>query len=131
MTTSTNPTDDIIELTEIVEEGIPLNTKFEDFAMDKAVDAKSLDQELDDLLRESEPKSEAMQITDDEIELDILFEEPSSAMAQPEPPTAAVKTAPADPGMDMSDIDDLFDSLGIGEKETGDTALDIILDGDI
>ncbi len=131
MTTSTNPTDDIIELTEIVEEGIPLNTKFEDFAMDKAVDAKSLDQELDDLLRETEPKPEAIQITDDEIELDILFDEPAPATAQPQPPVAAAKTAPTGPGMDMSDIDDLFDSLGIGEKESGDTALDIILDGDI
>ena len=131
MTTSTNPTDDIIELTEIVEEGIPLNTKFEDFAMDKAVDAQSLDQELDDLLRETGPKPEAMQITDDEIELDILFDEPTPAAAKPQPPVAEVTAPPADAGMDMSDIDDLFDSLGIGEKENGDTALDIILDGDI
>lgn len=123
MTTSTNPADDIIELTEIVEEGIPLNTKFEDFAMDKAVDAKSLDKELDDLLRETEPQSGAKEITDDEIDLDILFDEPA--------PAAEAKTPQADAGMDMSDIDNLFDSLGIGEKEDGETALDIILDGDI
>ncbi len=123
MTTSTNPADDIIELTEIVEEGIPLNTKFEDFAMDKAVDAKSLDKELDDLLREPEPRSGATEVTDDEIDLDILFDEPA--------PAAEAKTPQADAGMDMSDIDNLFDSLGIGEKEDGETALDIILDGDI
>ncbi len=123
MTTSTNPADDIIELTEIVEEGIPLNTKFEDFAMDKAVDAKSLDKELDDLLREPEPRSGVTEVTDDEIDLDILFDEPA--------PAAEAKTPQADAGMDMSDIDNLFDSLGIGEKEDGETALDIILDGDI
>lgn len=129
MTTSTNPTDDIIELTEIVEEGIPLDTKFEDFAMDKAVDAKSLDQELDDLLRENEPQPAATQKTEDEIDLDILFDETSPAPAPPQ--AAEAKTPPANAGMDMSDIDDLFDSLGIGEKEEGDTALDIILDGDL
>ena len=129
MTTSTNPTDDIIELTEIVEEGIPLDTKFEDFAMDKAVDAKSLDQELDDLLRENEPQPAATQKTEDEIDLDILFDESSPAPAPPQ--AAEAKTPPANAGMDMSDIDDLFDSLGIGEKEEEDTALDIILDGDL
>lgn len=131
MTTSTNPADDIIELTEIVEEGIPLNTRFEDFAMDKAVDAKSLDKELDDLLRETEPQSEAPEITDDEIDLDILFDEPAPDDAQPRPPVAEAKAPRTDAGMDMSDIDNLFDSLGIGEKEDGETALDIILDGDI
>jgi hypothetical protein len=127
MTTSTSPTDDIIELTEIVEEGLPLDKRFEDFAMDKAVDAKSLDQELDDLLRENEPQPASTQKIEDEIDLDILFEEPAPAPAQPQ----AAKAPAAEAGMDMSDIDDLFDSLGIGEKEDGDTALDIILDGDI
>ena len=127
MTVSTNPTDDIIELTEIVEEGIPLDKAFEDFAMDKAVDSKSLDRELDDLLRDAEPRAEAAPQPAEEIDLDILFDEPAPAAPRPEP--APAKTPAA--GIDMSDLDDLFDSLGLGEKEDGDTALDIILDGDI
>jgi len=131
MTASTNPTEEIIELTEIVEEGIPLDKKFEDFAMDKAVDAKSLDQELDDLLRDADPQSKPVRAADDEIDLDILFEEPVAAAAQPQPPTAIAKMQAPDPGMDISDLDDLFDSLGIGENDTEDTALDIILDGDM
>lgn len=131
MTTSTNPTDDIIELTEIVEEGIPLDKKFEDFAMDKAVDAKSLDQELDDLLRDADPQSKpAAREAGDEIDLDILFEEPVAA-APKQPTPAPAKPQAADPGMDISDLDDLFDSLGIGEDDKQDTALDIILDGDL
>jgi hypothetical protein len=131
MTTSTNQTDDIIELTEIVEEGISLDKKFEDFAMDKAVDAKSLDQELDDLLRDADTQPKpAAQATDDEIDLDILFEEPVAAAAQPQPSAASATTQAPDQSMDISDLDDLFDSLGIGENEQHDTSLDIILDGD-
>jgi siroheme synthase (precorrin-2 oxidase/ferrochelatase) len=132
MTTSTNQTDDIIELTEIVEEGISLDKKFEDFAMDKAVDAKSLDQELDDLLRDADTQSKpAAPAADDEIDLDILFEEPVVATAaRPQPSTASAATQTPDQSMDISDLDDLFDSLGIGENEEHDTALDIILDGD-
>jgi hypothetical protein len=129
MTASNNPTDDIIELTEIVEEGIPLDKTFEDFAMDKAVDSKSLDEELDDLLRDAEPQPKTPSKAEDEIDLDILFDEPAPAAPQPEPASAKAQ-APA-PGMDMADLDDLFDSLGLGEKDDGDTALDIILDGDI
>jgi hypothetical protein len=129
MTASTNPTDDIIELTEIVEEGIPLDKTFEDFSMDKAVDAKSLDQELDDLLRDAEPQPKAPPQVEDEIDLDILFDEPAPAASQAE--SSSGKTQASAPGMDMSDLDDLFDSLGIGDNEDGDTALDIILDEDI
>ncbi|WP_143077830.1 hypothetical protein [Desulfomicrobium norvegicum] len=131
MTTSTNPTDDIIELTEIVEEGIALDKKFEDFAMDKAVDAKSLDKELDDLLRDAEPQSAPAEATGDEIDLDILFDEPAPTPARPQAPAAPAKTQTPDPGMDISDLDDLFDSLGIGDNDNDDTALDIILDGDM
>jgi hypothetical protein len=129
MTASTNPTDDIIELTEIVEEGIPLDKTFEDFSMDKAVDSKSLDQELDDLLRDADPQPKAPPKVEDEIDLDILFDEPAPAASQPEPPPG--RTQASAPGMDMSDLDDLFDSLGIGDNADGDTALDIILDEDI
>jgi len=131
MTTSTNPTDDIIELTEIVEEGISLDKKFEDFAMDKAIDAKSLDQELDDLLRDADPQSKPVRKGDDEIDMDILFEEPLAAAAQPQPPATSATPQAPDQSMDISDLDDLFDSLGIGENEEHDTSLDIILDGDM
>jgi hypothetical protein len=129
MTASTNPMDDIIELTEIVEEGIPLNKTFEDFSMDKAVDSKSLDQELDDLLRDAEPQPKAPPKVEDEIDLDILFDEPAPAAPQSEPSPG--KAQASAPGMDMADLDDLFDSLGLGEHDAGDTALDIILDEDI
>jgi len=128
MTASNNPTDDIIELTEIVEEGIPLDKAFEDFAMDKAVDSKSLDRELDDLLRDAEPQPKAPPMVDEGLELDILFDEPATAAPLSE---AAPAKAQPSAGIDMSDLDDLFDSLGLGDKEDGNTALDIILDGDI
>lgn len=130
MTTSTNPTDDIIELTEIVEEGIPLDKKFEDFAMDKAIDAQSLDKELDDLLRDPEPQSASDEETGEEIDLDILFDEPAPAKVQAQPVVAPAAAQAPDQSMDISDLDDLFDSLGIGGNDDEDTALDIILDGD-
>ncbi len=131
MTASNNPTDDIIELTEIVEEGTPVDRTFEDFALDKAVDSESLDKELDDLLSDAKPQAKAdpKAQPEDEIELDILFDE--SAPAAPPAEPAPVKDQASGPGLDMDDLDDLFDSLGLGEKEEGDTALDIILDGDI
>ena len=130
MTTSTNLTDDIIELTDIVEEGLPLDKSFEDFATDKAVDAKTLDQELDDLLRDAESKPKPVQKTGDEIELDILFDEPKDA--RPKVQSSAQPSVQSfGPEVDMSDLDDLFDSLHIGDKDVAeDTALDVILDGD-
>jgi hypothetical protein len=130
MTTSTNPTDDIIELTDIVEEGLPLDKSFEDFATDKAVDAKTLDQELDDLLRDAESKPKPVQKTEDEIDLDILFDEPKDARPKVQS-SAQLNVGSFNPEVDMSDLDDLFDSLHIGEKDAEeDTALDVILDGD-
>ena len=130
MTTSTNPTDDIIELTDIVEEGLPLDKSFEDFATDKAVDATTLDQELDDLLRDAESKPKPVQNTVDEVELDILFDEPKDA--RPKVQSSAQPSVQSfGPEVDMSDLDDLFDSLHIGDKDAQeDTALDVILDGD-
>lgn len=129
MTQSTNPTDDIIELTEIVEEGIPLDQTFEDFAMDKAVDSKSLDQELDDLLRDAGPQPKIRPKAEDDIDLDILFDEPALAASQPETPAA--KPLSSAPGVDMAGLDDLFDSLGLGENDNGETALDMIIDAEI
>ena len=130
MTTSTNPTDDIIELTDIVEEGLPLDKSFEDFATDKAVDATTLDQELDDLLRDAESKPKPVQNTVDEVELDILFDEPKDA--RPKVQSSAQPSVQSfGPEVDMSDLDDLFDSLHIGDQDVQeDTALDVILDGD-
>jgi len=130
MTTSTNPTDDIIELTDIVEEGLPLDKSFEDFATDKAVDATTLDQELDDLLRDAESKPKPVQNTVDEVELDILFDEPKDA--RPKVQSSAQPSVQSfGPEVDMSDLDDLFDSLHIGDKDAQeDTALDVILHGD-
>lgn len=130
MTTSTNPTDDIIELTDIVEDGLPLDKSFEDFATDKAVDAKTLDQELDDLLRDAESKPKPVQKSEDEIDLDILFDEPKDARPKVQS-SSQLNVGSLSPEVDMSDLDDLFDSLHIGEKDAEeDTALDVILDGD-
>jgi hypothetical protein len=47
MTTPKAPLEDIIELTEVVEEGIALDPKSDDFPKDKPVGAKSLDLELE------------------------------------------------------------------------------------
>lgn len=135
MTTTNGPTDDItlltediIELTDIVEEGAAPQKGFEDFAMDMAVDAKNLDQELDELLRDAEPAARA-DAGDDEIDLDILFAEAREIPAETNIP-AQGGAKPAAPEMDLSDLDDLFDSLRIGEPDEDRTALDIILDGD-
>jgi uncharacterized coiled-coil protein SlyX len=133
MTTTNGPTDDItlltediIELTDIVEEAAAPQKGFEDFAMDTAVDARSLDQELDELLRDVEPAAKP-DAGDDEIDLDILFAEAKEIPAETPAPARAKASAPE---MDLSDLDDLFDSLRIGEPDEDRTALDIILDGD-
>ena len=128
MNTQIDPADDIIELTDIVEEGTPADEEL-DFAMDKAVDAGSLDRELDDLLRDegSAPKPEPD--SDPIMELDDLFEEPQPAQAQPvqsqpAPAEAAAALTPAD---DLSDLDDLFDSLQMDDKDEEPSSLDLIL----
>ena len=135
MTTTNGPTDDItlltddiIELTDIVEEGAAPLKGFEDFAMDKAVDARNLDQELDELLRDMEPAAKP-DSNDDEADLDILFAEVREIPAEAKTPAPA-GAKPTAPEMDLSDLDDLFDSLRIGEPDEGHTALDIILDDD-
>ncbi len=135
MTTTNGPTDDItlltediIELTDIVEEGAAPQKGFEDFAMNMAVDARSLDQELDELLRDVEPAARA-DASDDEIDLDNLFAEATEIPAEAKTPAPA-GAKPTVPEMDLSDLDDLFDSLRIGEPDEDRTALDIILDGD-
>ena len=119
-----DPADDIIELTDIVEEGAPADQDFEDFAMDKAVDVKSLDQELDDLLRDegSAPKPGPKDGLD--MDFDTLFEEDSDV--QPAQ-AAAPSKAPVSQASDISDLDDLFESLQLGDQ-VEDTSLDVLLD---
>jgi hypothetical protein len=109
MNTQHDPTDDVIELTDIIEEGDPENTDFDDFAMDGAVDAESLDKELDALLREDLPAA-AHSVTD----------------AKPDTEAPASATEPRQ--NDLSDLDDLFDSLQLDDGDDGFSSLDMLLD---
>ena len=111
MNTQHDPMDDVIELTDIVEEGSPADTDFDDFAMDRAVDAESLDRELDDLLRE-EPPAPADSLTDD------------TALT---PPPQEPVSAPESQQDDLSDLDDLFDSLQLDDNDDL-SSLDMFLD---
>ena len=114
------PNDDIIELTDIVEEGIALDTQFDDLPMEKAIDAKSLDQELDDLLNEATPAAAA--IADDD--LNLLTETLAGQDSQKGQKTQSASS------VDLSDLDDLFDALGAEPDRNEATALDALLDGD-
>lgn len=129
MTTSTTPPDDIIELTDIVAEGTPLDQDFANFDMDKAVDAKSLDQELDDLLRETGLSATPAATEEPGIDFDAVFDETSDV-----PPTAEFVSPsakkPSSSGADLSDLDDLFESLDMAQSPEDQTSLDLILDGD-
>lgn len=109
MTTSTPFADDIIELTDIVEEGHPLDTSLADFAMNKAVDASSLDQELDALLREADIPSPA-RADEPEIDFDAVFRDSADHPAPLAPATSAAPKA-STPDVDLTDLDTLFDSL--------------------
>lgn len=66
MTARTTPDDDIIELTDIVEEGI-IELDFDEFPLEKAVDTKSLDEELDALLRDASTSPKPGAVNDDEV----------------------------------------------------------------
>ncbi|NLW82608.1 MAG: hypothetical protein GXY42_13205 [Desulfovibrionales bacterium] len=130
MTSSANPADNIIELTDIVEEGVPLDPGFDDFPVNTAVDARSLDQELDDLLRDADliPKKGK---SGEEIILDL-----DSMLAEPVtmPPVrdsdALTEPASAQLQTDISDLDDLFESLQAGSEPELETTLDTFLTGD-
>jgi hypothetical protein len=123
MTTSATPPDDIIELTDIVAEGTPLDQDFANFAMDRAVDAKSLDQELDDLLREPGLSATPIKPEEPGIDFDAIFDE--TADVPPADPSARKGDA-----VDLSDLDDLFESLDMAQESEDRTSLDLILDGD-
>ena len=115
MNTQYDPMDDVIELTDIVEEGSPADTDFDDFAMDRAVDAESLDKELDDLLREEPPAPE-----------DSLMD--SAAVTQVTQPTQEPISTPEPQLNDLSDLDDLFDSLQLDDNDDDLSSLDMLLD---
>jgi hypothetical protein len=114
MNTPHDPTDDILELTDIVEEGAPGDTGL-DFAMDRAVDARSLDEELDDLLRDADASLKAA---------------PPQPQAPPfvRPPQADPVPAAGtqSPQADLSDLDDLFGPLH--DDAEPQTTLDMLLD---
>ena len=115
MNTQYDPMDDVIELTDIVEEGSPADTDFDDFAMDRAVDAESLDKELDDLLREEPPAPE-----------DSLMD--AAAVTQVTQPTQEPISTPEPQLNDLSDLDDLFDSLQLDDNDDDLSSLDMLLD---
>lgn len=119
MTTRDTAPDDIIELTEIVEDGLPLTTDFDDFPMDKAVDASSLDQELDALLRETEIPEQTVPGSAAGVDFDQLFTETQALAAQPSP----------DGAVDLSDFDEIFESLQ-ESAPTAPSALDALLEAD-
>lgn len=120
MNTPHDPTDDIIELTEIVEEGTPAGAGL-DFAMDKAVDARSLDAELDDLLRDT--GSALKRGPGEQPGMD--FPSLSDGIPDMSPQSAP---AAAGPQAGLTDLDDLFDSLQLDDTDEVQTSLDMLLD---
>lgn len=128
MTTTTPPLDDIIELTDVVEEGIPLDADFDDFPMEQAIDTKSLDQELDDLLRDASSSPKTAQKDSGALDFEAMY---TAAQDVPSKPAAQAPQPPSmDTGLDFADLDDLFDSLHNGAVNDEQTALDDMLDGD-
>lgn len=123
MTTPKAPLEDIIELTEVVEEGIALDPKSDDFPKDKPVGAKSLDLEL---------------------ELDeILFQHTTSTTTPVSPrtptsgtPTIEQTTSPTWVDLeeeiltDDLDLDDVFQALQLDADVPLDSssALDLLLE---
>ncbi|GAB1409083.1 hypothetical protein MASR1M90_02370 [Desulfovibrionales bacterium] len=135
MTTSHQPVDeidDIIELTDIIEEGtLPAPHAA---SPEKAVDAKSLDDELDALLSNAAP----LEIRDDDItdDLDTLFATDTNKSSPA--PLSSHDISPADSaqpasgsGVDLSELDELFDALKTSSEDIAeDNALDALLLGD-
>ncbi|WP_028576226.1 hypothetical protein [Desulfomicrobium escambiense] len=120
MNTPHNPTDDILELTDIVEEGAPEAPGL-DFAMDRAVDARSLDEELDNLLRDTDSTLKAVHAGETDIPFDTLPAESRQAGV-----TRAAQSA--SPQADLSDLDDLFGSLQLDDANSTQDSLDMLLD---
>ncbi|KAF5052788.1 hypothetical protein DSECCO2_405120 [anaerobic digester metagenome] len=120
MNTPHDPTDDILELTDIVEEGTPEAPDL-DFAMDRAVDARSLDEELDNLLRDTDSTLKGVHAGETGTSFDTLLAESRQA-----PPRPAAQTAP--PQEDLSDLDDLFGAIQLDDANDTQNSLDMLLD---
>jgi uncharacterized coiled-coil protein SlyX len=123
MNTRHDTADDIIDLTDIVEEGTPADSNL-DFAMDEAVDASSLDKELDDLLQGGVSATTASAGDEPGMDLGGLFDEDLDSQPTPAPETPKSIAAPVG---DLSDLDDLFDSLHAGPEDEGPSSLDLLL----
>lgn len=117
MNTPHDPTDDILELTDIVEEGDPGDTGL-DFAMDTAVDARSLDEELDDLLRDTDATPKAAPRAETAKAPVTPFPQDS----QDKPQASGQDSLQAD----LSDLDDLLGSLH--DDAEPQTSLDMLLE---
>jgi len=120
MNTPLDPTDDILELTDIVEEGTPEAPNL-DFAMDRAVDARSLDEELDNLLRDTDPTLKDVRADEKGTNFDTLLAESRQV-----PPRPAAQ--PASPQADLSDLDDLFGAIHLDDANETQNSLDMLLD---
>lgn len=120
MNTPHDPTDDILELTDIVEEGTPEAPDL-DFAMDRAVDARSLDEELDNLLRDTDSTLKGVHTDETGTGFDTLL-----AGNRQAPPRPAAQ--PAAPQADLSDLDDLFGAVQLDDANDTQDSLDMLLD---
>ncbi len=128
MTERTNSADDIIELTDIVEEASS-QPDFDDFPMEKAIDAKSLDDELDALLNDTTLDQQGDTGRDTGgLDFESLFKEAEQAPTKPSAPTATAAEHAL--GADLSDLDDLFEALQTSPESDSQNALDAMLAGD-
>ncbi|NLY42104.1 MAG: hypothetical protein GX055_10860, partial [Desulfovibrionales bacterium] len=136
MTTPHQPVDeidDIIELTDIIEEGT-LPTPHA-ASPEKAVDAKSLDNELDALLNDIVPTETSSLDPDDDFDLDALFATDPAQTPQTAPADQDISQAETMPvpgsEVDLSELDELFDALKTSSNDlTEENALDALLLGD-
>lgn len=116
--------EEIMDLTDIVEEGISLDAPADDVPLAKAVDAKSLDDELDSLLDEAGGLDQETPPAND-LDFDQLLAETAEAMA---PSAKADTLGLSDPGLD--DLDEIFNSMAAEQEQQAKTALDDMLDAD-
>lgn len=110
MTTPKAPVDDIIELTDIVEEGIALDLNLDGFPTKQPGGTKSLDEELDELLGGS---TQDLPATTD------------PASTQP----TGTSSKEAVLGDDLA-LDDIFDALQADSDLDSPSSLDALLDSD-
>ncbi len=122
MSTRTNPADEIIELTEIVEEEMPVDVNPAPPAAN--ADDAILDLELDDLLREDAPPAQGAERGKD-LDMEALFgSQPASGAGQTE---ASMDLGASSLDNDLADLEDLFESLKTTPVQDAPTALDEFL----